>query len=215
MQKPKHKKIKFLNKSGASTVDFKWVGKMATLTFFMSILFNIISGWAMSVSGILVDFLILMMIILVGIIFDIIGVSVTTASLPPLCSMASRKIPGALEAIRLIAIREKVSNFCNDVIGDTCGIISGSACSALVLQFIASRANLSNFEFSLNLILTAIVAALTVSGRSIGKSVAIFRANAITFGVGKILYKIKIKKIQRFNLPGFETKKECQIHKKK
>ena len=42
-------------------------------------------------------------------------------------AMSSKKIKGAKKAVSFKKNADKVSSFCNDVIGDICGIISGSA----------------------------------------------------------------------------------------
>ena len=76
---------------------------------------------------VLVAFIILVVIILTGILFDIIGVAVTAADEKPFHSMSSRKLLGAKTSVALIRNASKLSNFCNDVIGDICGIISGAA----------------------------------------------------------------------------------------
>ena len=71
-------------------------------------------------------FLILLVIVMVGIIFDIIGVAVTSADEKPFHSMAARKVPGSQEAIKLLRNAERVSSICNDVVGDICGVVSGT-----------------------------------------------------------------------------------------
>ena len=56
-----------------------------------------------------------------------IGVAVTAADEKPFHSMSAQKVRGARVAITLKRNADKVGSFCNDVIGDICGIISGSA----------------------------------------------------------------------------------------
>ena len=137
-------------------------------------------------SGIVVAFLILFIIVLIGIIFDIIGVSVTSADEAPFHAMASRKVSGAKEAIRLLRQAEKVSSICNDVIGDICGVVSGSASATIAVQI------LNNFEFTwprmISLIMSALVAGLTVGGKAIGKTFAVNSSTKIVHTVGKIIY---------------------------
>ena len=140
----------------------------------------------MSVSGITVAFLILLFIILVGIIFDIIGVAVTSADEKPFHSMAARKVPGAQESIKLMRNAERVSSICNDVIGDICGVVSGSASATIAAQVLQS------IDFSwpqlVTLLMSALVAGLTVGGKAIGKTVAINSCTKIVHSVGKFLY---------------------------
>ena len=139
----------------------------------------------MAVSGIAVAFCILLAIVLVGIVFDVIGVAVTSADEKPFHSMAARKVPGALEAIRLLRNAERVSSICNDVVGDICGVVSGSASATIAAQILV------NFEFTwprvLTLVMSAFVSGLTVCGKAVGKSFAINSSTKIVYGVGKVI----------------------------
>ena len=128
-------------------------------------------------------FVILFVFILIGIVFDIVGTAVMAASLTPFNSMAAKKVPGARYALKIISAASKVSNFCNDVIGDIAGIISGSAVVVVVGFFSKTYLWASN-EVLLNLILTSIVAALTIGGKAIGKTIAMNYSNTIIYYVG-------------------------------
>ena len=96
----------------------RWVVTIFFVTLFVSGIISLLSDAIMAGSGIFVAFLILLVIVLVGIIFDIVGVAVTSADEKPFHSMAARKVPGAQEAIRLLRKAERVSSICNDVVGD-------------------------------------------------------------------------------------------------
>ena len=140
----------------------------------------------MAVSGIAVAFVILLAIVLVGILFDIIGVAVTSADERPFNAMAARKVPGAKQAIKLLHNAERVSSICNDVIGDICGVISGSASATIAAQI------LQNMEFGwpqlISLAMSAFCAGLTVGGKAIGKTFAVNSATTIVHLVGKLIY---------------------------
>ena len=123
--------------------------------------------------------------ILIGILFDIIGVAVTSANETPFHSLSSQKIRGAKEAVRLVRSADRVGSFCNDVICDIVGIISGSATTAIVVMLISAGIDIGNFV--LTVIMTALVAALTIGGKAAGKRIAIEKANDIVFFVGKII----------------------------
>ena len=141
----------------------RWVVTIFFVTILVSGTISLLSDVIMSASGIFVAFLILMAIILVGIIFDIIGVAVTSADEKPFHSMAARKVPGAQDAIRLLRSAERVSSICNDVVGDICGVVSGSASATIAAQVLA------HFEFGwpqvVSLVMSALVAGLTVGGK--------------------------------------------------
>ncbi len=164
----------------------RWVIIIFFVTIFVSGTISFISDKIMESSGILVAFLILLAIVLIGIIFDVVGVAVTSADEKPFHSMAARKVPGGLEAIKLLRNAERVSSICNDVIGDICGVVSGSASATIAVQV------LQNFEFSfpqfVSLLMSALVAGLTVGGKAIGKTFAINSCTKIVSAVGTVTY---------------------------
>ena len=164
----------------------KWVITIFLVTIFVSALISLISEEVMASSSIYVAFFILFIIVLIGIIFDIIGVSVTSADETPFHAMAARKVPGAKESIRLLRQAEKVSSICNDVVGDICGVVSGSASATIAAQV------LHNFEFTwprmVTLLMSALVAGLTVGGKAIGKTFAVNSSTNIVHSVGKLIY---------------------------
>ena len=166
----------------------RWVVTIFFVTLFVSGIISLLSDAIMAGSGIFVAFLILLVIVLVGIIFDIVGVAVTSADEKPFHSMAARKVPGAQEAIRLLRKAERVSSICNDVVGDICGVVSGSASATLAAQL------LNKFEFAwpqvVSLIMSALVAGLTVGGKAIGKTFAMESSTVIVHGVGKIVHAL-------------------------
>ena len=164
----------------------RWVVIIFFITIFMSGTISFASDIIMANSTMLVAFVILLAIILIGIIFDVIGVAVTSADEKPFHSMASRKVPGAVEAIRLLRNAERVSSICNDVVGDICGVVSGSASATIAVQV------LNNFDFSLenviSLIMSALVAGLTVGGKAVGKTFAVHSCTKIVHSVGKTVW---------------------------
>ena len=164
----------------------RWVVTIFFTTILVSGAISFVSDEIMSHSSMAIAFMILFVIILLGIIFDVVGVAVTSADEKPFHSMAARKVPGALEAIRLLRNAERVSSICNDVVGDICGVVSGSASATIAAQL------LKNFEFSVEivfpLLMSALVAGLTVAGKAIGKTLAIHSCTKIVSGVGKIIY---------------------------
>lgn len=166
----------------------RWVVTIFLVTIFISGTISFVSDEIMENSSIAVAFLILLTIVLVGIIFDIVGVAVTSADEKPFHSMAARKVPGSVEAIRLLRNAERVSSICNDVVGDICGVVSGSASATIAAQV------LGNFHFSwpqlITLLMSALVAGLTVGGKAIGKTFAINSCTQIVSTVGKLIHAV-------------------------
>ena len=117
-----------------------------------------------------------------------VGVAVTSADLEPFNSMSSRKVRGAKTAVKLIQNAEKVSSFCNDVIGDICGVVSGSA-GAILSVGLANH--YKGNPLWITLLTTAFIASLTIGGKALGKSYAINKNNIILYQFSKFLANIK------------------------
>ena len=179
--------------------NIRWVLIIFLTTILISGAISLVSEEIMAFSGVVVAFVILFVIILVGILFDIIGVAVTSADEKPFNAMAARKVPGAKQAIKLLHNAERVSSICNDVIGDICGVVSGSASATIAAQV------LKKFEFTwpriVLLVMSALVAGLTVGGKAIGKTFAIKSNTVIVHTVGKVIYFFQ-------NIPSLFCKKK-------
>lgn len=167
----------------------RWVVTIFFTTMLISGTISFVSDEIMERSGMVTAFLILMAIVLVGILFDVVGVAVTSADEKPFHSMAARKVPGAQESIRLLRNAERVSSICNDVIGDICGVVSGSASATIAAQV------LNHFTFSwpqlVTLLMSALVAGMTVGGKAIGKTFAVNSCTTIVHTVGRVLYTFR------------------------
>ncbi len=168
-----------------SKKTIRWVVTIFVITLFVSGAISFLSEELLAHSGMVAAFVILFAIMLVGILFDVVGVAVTSADERPFHSMAARKVPGAQEAIRLLRNAERVGSICNDVIGDICGVISGSASAAIAAKVISG----GDFSGSglVSLVLSAFVAAITVGGKAIGKTYAINSCTQIVHFVGRTI----------------------------
>lgn len=195
------KKVKFkLNLLSSRKESRNWSFIITIVSFFLSASMSVISSEILDDARIFVSFCVVFIIVAINIIFDIIGTAVTAADEAPFHAMASRKVYGAKQAIKLIRNADKVSNFSNDVIGDICGVISGTACTYIVLKLVSDSTSLKSALASL--VITGMVAALTVGGKSFGKSFAIENSNYIIYKVAIILkflqVRINVKKKQKY-----------------
>ncbi len=166
----------------------KWVVTIFCSTIVISGIISLLSDEVMANSSVAVAFVILLAIILLGIVFDIVGMAVATADEKPFHSMAARKVPGAHEAIRLLRNAERVSSICNDVVGDICGVVSGSA-SATIATLILVNVEVS-WPRGISLVMSALVAGLTVGGKAIGKTFAVNSCTEIVHMVGRVIYSL-------------------------
>lgn len=166
--------------------DKKWVVEVFILSFILSAVFSGLSSY-LSNFNVIVLTCILIMVIMIGILFDMIGVATMTAKEAPFHAMGAKKIKGATSCIKLLKNCNKVSSICNDVIGDICGIVSGSLGAVLTVHLSTLGMN----PIVATILVTSFISALTVGGKAYFKTVAMKKCDAIVFRVGKI---INIKK---------------------
>ncbi len=181
---PRDKKIK-KNKKKSNT---KWVVTAFLLSFFITMLLSAAtSDQVLDLIPIFASALMLIAIILLGIVFDIIGLAVATADIKPFNSMAARKLKTGQKAVWLINNAEKVSSFCNDIIGDIAGIVSGATGAAIAGNLFFSPKFSTETAFFLTLALTSLISAVTVGGKAMGKTVAIKHSTNIVLFSAKVL----------------------------
>lgn len=135
--------------------------------------------------------ILLITIITIGVIFDIIGIAVAAADEAPHHARAARKVFGARHSIYLIRRSDKVANFANDIVGDITGTLSGAMGAMIIIILTNQYANLFNWRLILNVLMLALIASLTVTGKAWGKTIAINEANKIIDITGRILASIE------------------------
>lgn len=165
-------------------VNWKWIITIVCITFIISFLLSIFANNIIPELSLIFGILITLLFIVIGILFDIVGVSVTTAEESVFHSMNSRKVKGANVAVKFKKNADKVSSFCCDVIGDICGVISGAAGTAITAILV------TKFHSSLlitGLLVTAIISSLTIGGKAIGKSFAINKSDIILYEFAKFI----------------------------
>ena len=171
--------------------NLKWVLIVTVLAFAISIVMTLFSKVVLENVGLLVAILITLLFILLGIIFDIIGVAVTSGDEVVFHSMSARKVRGGKVGVKLLKNTEKVSSICCDVIGDVCGIISGTSGVVIVTLVI----KLTNYnELLISLLVAGIISALTIGGKALGKGLAINKSKEIVTMVSKILSIFEFKR---------------------
>ncbi len=158
-----------------------WTVKCFFLTFILALLFSLITNLLGNLNNIVLVICIIM-IVFIGILFDVIGVAVLSCNKKVLHSKASQKLKGSKMAIKIANNGSSVSSFCNDVVGDVCGIISGSLIAILILNLFKDN-NLT----IVNIIVTCIISSITVGGKAIGKKIAVKNADTIIYNVGFLL----------------------------
>ena len=185
------KKKKTRNKKKNS--NSSWILIITLSAFVISFIFSFASEMLLSNATTVVGIIVLVAFILIGILFDMIGVAVTSADISPLNSMSAQKLKGADTAVNFKKNAAKVSSFCNDVVGDICGIISGSA-GVIVANSIADSLNFPLLYVTL--FITALIASFTIGGKALGKGVAMKNNTKILYNFARVIslvYKPKSK----------------------
>ena len=171
--------------------DFKWVFVVTILAFVISIVMTLFSTVVLENVGLTIAVLITLLFIFLGIIFDIVGVAVTSGDEVAFHSMSSRKVKGGKIGVKLLKNTEKVSSICCDVVGDVCGIISGTS-GVVIVALIVKLTSIN--ELLVSLLVTGVISSLTIGGKALGKGIAISKSKEIVTIVSKLLSVFQFKK---------------------
>lgn len=189
-----NKEKKFEQKK--SSVKWKWCIKIFFITLLLSFCFSVLSELLLSSTQSLLitvlSILVLFIFILIAVFCDMIGVAMTSADSTPFTAMASKKIRGAKETLSLLKNADKASSFFCDIIGDACGIVCG-AIGASIVAVVAVNTE-SIVKVLIGACASAVIAAITVFGKAVGKGIAVSHANSIVFKVGKFVSLFKKQK---------------------
>lgn len=165
-------------------INWRWITTIFVISFFLSFGLSFLSEVTIKQSTLLVSILITFVFIFLGILFDIVGVAVTSSDASIFHSMSARKVRGAKIAVKFNKNAEKVSSFCCDVVGDICGVISGASGITITALLVET------FNWNLlltTLIVTGLISAFTIGGKAIGKSFAVNKSNIILYRFAKII----------------------------
>ncbi|MFZ5814529.1 MAG: hypothetical protein ACOY93_04425 [Bacillota bacterium] len=162
--------------------------RVGLFSFVLAVLVNYSSGFALRQLPALIALLIVFLLVAIGVVFDILGTSVTAAEVAPLNAMAAKKVTGARQALWMVRNADRVANFCNDVVGDVSGAVSGAAGATVALRFTQLLNGDGWVEDLIGLVMIGLIAGLTVGGKAAGKSFAIERATDVVFLAGRVLY---------------------------
>ncbi len=163
-----------------------WFVKALFLTLILSFTFSLISELVIGNAPLAVAYLLIVLLVVIAVVTDMIGTAAAACDIEPFLAMSARKVKGSKMAVRLAKNAEKVSSVCADIIGDICGIVSGACGSAIVVkQFVDGTSIFVSVLFS------AVIAAITVSGKAFGKTYAMTNSNKIIFAVARVLSVFK------------------------
>ena len=176
--------------TGAKSVSrIRWLVTIFFMALMISAVFSLLSQELLSKASLFGAFVVLLTIIAIGILFDLLGVAVTAAEEKPFHSMAFRRVRGGVEGIWLLRNAGKVSSICCDVVGDICGIISGTAAAVVAIEAWTSIQTVS--QRIIQLVLSALVAALTILGKAFCKQIALDNSTSIVLAAARVIWRCK------------------------
>ena len=165
----------------------KWLITTFILTFALAMVFGGVSNVVIEKMNLIMAIVVLVLVIALGIAFDMIGMAIATCEEAPFHAKAAKKHNGAKEVLRLLKAKDKATNVCNDLIGDICGIVSGSAGALIAIKL----STLFNIDVVIvSLVLSAFVAMITVGGKAIGKGISMNNAENIMYMVGAVIHLV-------------------------
>ncbi|WP_040951335.1 hypothetical protein [Gorillibacterium massiliense] len=186
--------------------SIRWSIFISIVTFILACIITITSTAVLEGVSWAIGMVIVLMIVMVGIIFDIMGLAAAAATEAPFHGMASKKLPGAKHAIYIVRNADRFSNFCNDVVGDVASVISGAASAAVVIKLLGGNGGMA--ETFISIVFTACVSAMTVGGKALGKSYAIHNSTKVVLLIGKLFYFLEKRLGIRIFTPKRKTKSQ-------
>ncbi len=166
-----------------SKLNVRWIVTVFFISITISAVLSLICNELIGHMATFMQFIVLLLIIFIGIIFDIIGLSVATADEKQFHSMAARKIKEGKIAVAMIRNADKMSSVCNDVVGDICGIVSGATAASIAMRVFTDP----SVSFFGNLLVTALVSGMTIGGKAIGKYFGMNYSEDILYVIAKLV----------------------------
>ncbi len=175
----------------------RWAAFIGFVTALMAMVMTVVSTALLNGVSWSGGLLVVLVIVAINVVFDMLGTAAAAGTERPFHAMAAKKVPGARHAIAILRRADQFSNFCNDVIGDICGIISGAAAFAVVGSLVM---DVGGDRTVWDVFLVSVISALTVGWKALGKTLSIHYANPIIFQVGKLFFFLEDKlHIRLFN----------------
>jgi CBS domain containing-hemolysin-like protein len=168
------------------------------LTFILSLILTYVANVILGVLVVYFALIVLLLIVLLGVGADMVGFAAVAADVTPLNAKAANKVLGARQAVRLIKNADQVAVFCSDVMGDISSTLAGAMGAVIVFRLITERHLASNWY---TIVMTALVAAVTVCGKALGKGIALQEASEIMFRLGQAVAWVERQTGHEFFVP--------------
>lgn len=130
-------------------------------------------------------------VLLVGVAFDLVGVSATAAAERPFHARASHRRPGAVQSLRLIRHADQVASVCLDLVGDVAGTLAGALGTAVAFRLAGGHA-----AGLFGAMAVAAIAGMNVGMKAVAKAIAVADPEGVMALVGEFLFFL-----ERIGLP--------------
>ena len=75
------------------------------------------------------------------------------------------------------------------VVGDICGIVSGSTAAVIVVEL---QRDLSTTSILISIAVTALISGITIGGKALGKTVAINECTGVVYRVARLMHTLHL-----------------------
>lgn len=171
---------------GKSHSAIKWPLLVLVISFAICMGFGVLSEISLSGASIVIAIVVILVFVVIAIIADMLSVAITACDMKPFRAMASKKVKGAKDAIKLKLNADRVASIFGDIVGDVCGILSGAA-GATVTSAIITNSITGFWGVVIASLVSAIIAAITISGKAFMKRYSMDHAEQIVMIFARFL----------------------------
>jgi len=173
---------------------FRWPLIVLCIVLVVSFSFGVVSEIALSNASLAIAIIVILVFLVISILTDIVGVAITAVDIKPFRSMSAKKVSGAKEAVVLIKNAGKVASIFADIMGDVCGVLSGSAGAVITAIYLQNVTTELEAVLIASLV-SAIIAGAIIASKAFCKGWAIKNCNQVILVLGKIIKVLTFNKI--------------------
>lgn len=190
--KRQEKPRKLVKSKKKRRVNWKWTITVFFMSLVISMVLAVLSS-TLETMNLAAGFIVLLLVIGMGVVFDFIGLAVASSDAGAFHSMAAHGNPQGSKGVWIVKNADKASSFCNDVIGDISGILSGAIGATLSISIFAAN---TPWSFWGDLLLSGGISAVTVGGKAAFKGLAMAHSQEVVLFLSRVfcLFSRKGKK---------------------
>lgn len=173
---------------GTKRAGHVWAIQVFFLSISLSLVFGFLTHTVLSSMGAIIAIISILIFILLGVVFDMIGIAVASADEGQFEIWNSQNIKGARAGLKLCRNCEKVCSFCADVVGDICSTLCGAGGACIVVSLTSHLTN-SALIILISVSVSALIAGITIFCKALMKERALKHSNKIILRLGIILEK--------------------------